>query len=34
MGDHGPNTGAYFMRLTSEELNEKEHFNFEGYVRK
>lgn len=27
-------TYDYFKSLTAEELNEKEHFSFEGYVRK
>jgi dTDP-glucose 4,6-dehydratase len=27
-------TYDYFKSLTDEELNEKEHFSFEGYVRK
>ena len=27
-------TYDYFKGLTAEELNEKEHFNFEGYARK
>jgi len=27
-------TYDYFTSLTAEELNEKEHFSFEGYVRK
>jgi dTDP-glucose 4,6-dehydratase len=27
-------TYDYFKSLSDEELNEKEHFSFEGYVRK
>jgi hypothetical protein len=34
VGCPGGITYNYFKSLTVEELNEKEHFSFEGYVRK